>query len=230
MQWVWRTLYKDSEFAFGTSISQMITYATLTIVIMNTIGMRNGIHYYISERVKTGLIESDLYKPVDYIFHMFSINFGEVVFRFIAIFIPVYIAGYIFYGIKLPENIYDGILFVISVLLGYIVQFLLSFLIGLLSFVTLNIWSITWTYMAVFSFFSGQIVPLWLYPDVVKIAADLMPFKCVFYIPVSIYLGKYENYGVFYNMVSQLFWILILYILARIFWNIIHKRIVVQGG
>ena len=57
-----------------------------------------------------------------------------------------------------------GLLFLLSLALAFLVAFSLNFLIGMISIYTMEMRRITWVYHAVLRFFSGQMVPLWIFP------------------------------------------------------------------
>ena len=123
-----------------------------------------------------------------------------------------------------------GTMFAVALLLGYLVSFHLDYLLGLLAFVSVEIHSIDWAFHATSRFFSGQFVPLWLFPGALGVLADVLPFRSIFFIPLSIYTGALRGKEIPQALSFQLLWTIILLILSRWLWDRIQTRIISQGG
>jgi ABC-2 type transport system permease protein len=104
--------------------------------------------------------------------------------------LPALLIAYIFLGVQFPPDVWAGLMFVVSLVLGFLLLFHLNFLLGSLAIVALDIRHISWAYFSVVRFLGGQIVPLWLFPPIIAVLAEVLPFKGTYYIPISIYIGK----------------------------------------
>lgn len=228
--WIWNILYTQSPNAFDVNLEQMITYGILGMALETIFHPSRGPQTYIATQIRSGAIDTDLLKPIDFHLHMFARNFGETLFRLSTLAIPSVLIGFIFLDLGLPNSFLGGILFIISLLLGYIVLFSLNFLIGMLAVVTLDIRSISWSYNAAVRFFAGQMVPLWLFPGIIGTIADILPFKSIYFIPVSIYIGKLDGLTAFEGLSFQAIWALALILLCRLAWTGVHSKLSVQGG
>lgn len=78
--------------------------------------------------------------------------------------------------------------------------------------------------------FSGALVPLYLFPNWLVQIADVLPFKAVFHIPLSIYVGKMTGLEILYSIGYQVFWVGILFTFCSFIWVMAKKRLVVQDG
>ncbi|WP_342481777.1 ABC-2 family transporter protein [Paenibacillus sp. FSL L8-0340] len=228
--WIWNSLYAQNPSSFEVSLEQMVTYGILGMAFETIFAPGKGPQTYIASQVQTGLIHSDLMKPIDFQVHMLARNFGETFFRFCALVIPSLVISYVFFDLSIPKHISTIVLFTISIVFGYLVLFSLNFLIGLLAIITLDIRSIGWAYNALLRFFSGQMVPLWLFPGVLVGVAEFLPFKSIYYTPLSIYIEKLSGISALKAIMFQLIWIIILFFIGRLIWNRIHLRLTVQGG
>jgi ABC-2 type transport system permease protein len=228
MRWLWITLYTQRPGAFGVSLQQMVTYGVLSIAIENL--YYTGTIFYISRQVKSGAIAGDLLKPLDFHFHMLARSTGEMLFRVLVIALPAMLVGYLLFDLDLPATLPTGFLFVIAFILGYLVNFHLDFLLGTLATVTVEIHSIGWALQATSRFFSGQLVPLWLFPGALGILAEILPFRSMFATPLSIYTGVLSGSMIIQAISFQLVWLLILLMLSRGLWAYVQTRIVSQGG
>ena len=100
---------------------------------------------------------------------------------------------------------------------------------GLLSIIVIDIRSYVWGFWSLVRFASGQVVPLWMYPPVLREIIMALPFKDSYFTPMAIYVGAYEgNY--FQPILSQVIWALVLFILVQVSWARVQRRIVIQGG
>jgi viologen exporter family transport system permease protein len=144
--------------------------------------------------------------------------------------LPALLIGYFLFDLELPATLQTGFLFVIAFLLGYLVNFHLDFLLSTISIVTLEIHSIDWAFQATSRFFSGQFVPLWLFPGVLGLLANILPFRSLFFTPLSIYTGVLSGIAIIQAIGFQLIWLIILLILSRWLWGRVQIRIVSQGG
>ena len=142
--WVWKTLYTQIPGAFGVSLGQMVTYGVLGMAL--EIFLDVGPEWYMAQQVRTGAIDTDLMKPLDFHIHMLARSAGEMMFSLGILAIPAFAIGHFLFGLQLPTDVLHGLLFAVSLLLSFFVFFHLSFLLGTLTVVTLDIRSIAWAY------------------------------------------------------------------------------------
>lgn len=228
--WVWNKIYFQMPNAFDISFEQMITYGILGMIFDTVYFHMDGPNVYITNQVRSGGIDTDLLKPVNFHFYIFAHVFGETIFRIFTLVLPSYIVAYFFLNLSLPNDFVTTFYFLLSAFLSFLLNFSLNFLLGLLAFVTLNLSGIEWSYYALMRFLGGQLVPLWLFPQFISFFGNLLPFKGIYYIPISIYIGKISGHEIINSILFQLFWLILLVLLGILSWNKVHKKLVVQGG
>ena len=226
--WVWRTLYTQSPAAFDLSLDQMVTYGILGMAL--EIFLDVGPEWYIATQVRSGAIDTDLMKPLDFHVHMLARSAGEMMFSLGILALPSFVIGYFLFNLRLPEDATTTLLFVLSLVLSFFVFFHVSFLLGTLTVITLDIRSISWAYYSMVSFFSGQIVPLWLFPEFLQKISALLPFQAIYAIPMSIYIKRISGSAALQGLALQVFWTIVLVFCSRWAWMQVHKRLTVQGG
>ena len=225
---LWTILFTQRPGAFGVSLGQMVTYGVLGVLLDSLLDV--GTEWYMAEQMRSGKIDTDLMKPVDFHGYMLAMAGGEVLFNLGVLAVPALVVAYFFLGVQLPATAATGALFAASLVLGFLVLFHISFLLGSLSMVTLDIRSISWAYYSIVGFFAGQTVPLWLFPDFLRRLAELLPFQSIYYIPMSIYVGTLHGLEAFRALGLQVMWALLLVAASRWAWVRVHRRLVVQGG
>jgi ABC-2 type transport system permease protein len=228
--WLWTILYTQKPGAFNISLEQMVTYALLSSVMGMVMRPGGNVSYMIARKVKSGEIVMDMLKPLDFHMHMLARNTGEVLFYTFTLGTPSFLIAYFLLGMRLPSNLATGLLFLLSLVLGYGIMFSLSYLLGLVSVFTINIENISWAYNAVVRFFSGSDIPLWLFPLFLSQVANLLPFKCTYAIPLSIYIGKLTPSEVAGALALQITWLVGLVLVGKLVWRLAHTRLTVQGG
>ena len=228
IHWVWTVLYSQRPGAFGVSLEQMVTYGVLGVVLDTFLDV--GPEWYMSNQIRTGAIDTDLMKPLDFHLHMLARSSGDMLFSLGIWALPAFIASHFLFAVQFPRDIQTGLLFIASLLLSFLVYFHLSFLLGVLVLATLDIRSISWAYYSLVSFFAGQMIPLWLFPDFLRNLAEVLPFKSIYYIPSSIYIGTFSGAAALQNLGFQALWAAALTLLARLAWSRMQKRLIVQGG
>ena len=226
--WVWKTLYTQTPGAFGVSLQQMVTYGILGMTL--EIFLDVGPEWYMATQVRTGAIDTDLMKPMDFHMHMLARSAGEMMFSLGILALPAFVIGYYLFDLRLPGDGFTTLLFAISLVLSFFVFFHISFLLGTLTVVTLDIRSISWAYYSLVSFFSGQIVPLWLFPDLLRKVSEALPFQAIYYIPMSIYIKTLSGRDALQALGVQAFWVVVLVLFSRWAWGKVHTRLTVQGG
>ncbi len=226
---LWNILYQQIPNAFDKTLPQMTTYGVLGMLIMPFMSVAFDVQRYINERVREGTIEIDLMKPLSFIQHMLYRNLGDFMLNLLTKALPGFLFAILFLNFQLPPSWFDGLLFVISIGLGYLVLFEINLLIGFLAFITADIRSYTWAFNALGRFASGQVVPLWMFPPTLATFVAFLPFKDAFFAPMSIYIGAQDG-NIARTLFSQFAWLLGLYIAMHLVWLKLQRRIIVQGG
>jgi ABC-2 type transport system permease protein len=228
--WLWTVLYTQKAGAFSITLQQMVTYAVLASVMAMCLRPGGYVAYQIAEKVKDGEIVMDMLKPLDFHLHTLARNVGETLFSTAMLGVPSFLIGHFLLGMRLPSSLGSGLLFLFSLVMGYGVFFSLNYLLGMLSVITVDIRNISWAYGSVVRFFSGSDIPLWLFPVFLSQVAGILPFKCIYFIPLSIYIGKLSPQEIAGAMVLQAAWLAALVFLGRLAWQRVHRHLTVRGG
>lgn len=115
----------------------------------------------------------------------------------------------------------------LSILIGLAIYHLIAFLFGLLAFWFTHIESFHYLYFIVFLLFSGEMMPVHLYPEPFATVVRLLPFRYIYSFPVELYLGKLSSAEIAYGMVLSLTW---LFLLARAWVRVWRKGLVSYGA
>jgi len=226
---LWKTLSTQGvRLGGGIPLEQMPTYGTINIIIFSLLSAAYSIRHYVAGQVRSGKLELDLLKPVNFINFMLLRNFGEFMTGLLVTGIPGLVFAIFVLKVQLPAQPINALLFVLSLLLAYLIFFAFNLLVGMVAIVSLNISSYTWAIDALVSFASGMVVPLTLFPDKLKALLYLLPFYNLYQSPLQIYLGSAHN--IYQVLAIQLLWVVVLFLCAHLAWRIMDKKVQIQGG
>ena len=229
---LWTALYTQDPALLERSLPSTTTYAMLAMaldIVFYPSG-DNSVDRYMSERVRSGSIDTDLLRPINFQVQQFFRNSSYVLAVTVILVLPACIVGILLLDMQLPASLTHMLAFVMSLVLAYLVLFSMNFLLGLVSMITLNIKHISWAYRSMIGLFSGKLIPLWIFPNEMQRIINLLPFRCVFDIPLNIYTGELQGSALLWQMLLQLFWGVLLWGSGQIAWQIIRKQLTVQGG
>ena len=69
-----------------------------------------------------------------------------------------------------------------------------------------------------------------MFPDFLGKINDFLPFHAIYSIPVTIITTPMSQDSIIRNLIVQIVWIIILYIVMEETWKVGKKKLVVQGG
>lgn len=224
---IWKAIYGQDEVMGGIQFKMLTTYIVLSFIIQCVFMMDE---FLIENKVKSGLISSDLLKPINFRLYIFSYNMGTLLFRLVMQMAPALIVSIIFFGLQAPFSLSMGIYFFISIFLGYLVLYNLNFIVWITSFWFYGNFSLVTIKDAAVMIFSGALLPLWFMPPAVADFIALTPFKSIYFVPISIYLGYVPGDEIVSNILLQLGWAAGLFVLGQVLWSAAQKKLVIQGG
>lgn len=224
---VWKAIYNQTGDTNGFTLSQMITYYILSVAISPFVTW--GINEDMAYSIRKGNINKELLNPITYFQYYFGVNLGEIAFGAVVGIASLIICS-LFWGICLPVSILNFVLFIIVILLGIPITFLLQMIVGTVGFYSSSIWGMQVFRKSIISIFSGMIAPITLFPQWFQNIANILPFKELIYTPIYIWLGKIETIEIFFVILKLAIWGVLLYIIAKLFFNHAVKKVTINGG
>jgi ABC-2 type transport system permease protein len=100
-----------------------------------------------------------------------------------------------------------GVLFVVSLVLSFIMRFVLVYALGLVTFWTTRVSAIFNLYFAIETIISGRLVPHALLPTWIQPIAHILPFHWSFGFPIEIIIGKLSIPEILQGFAIQLGWL-----------------------
>lgn len=223
---VWEAVYGGRESVDGVSDQTLLVF--LTISRIHALFLPFGVAYQIQERVTTGRVANDLVRPVGFLSQMVATTTGFVLGTapLLVVVIPL---ALLVGSLDMPalENLP---LYVVSLVLGYVVNMLIWMLVGMLAFWMMSSNGVRAMLMIASDFLAGTLVPIWFLPDALRTVLQLLPFQAGAFLPASIFAGQVTGADVLRPFLVQVVWIVVLLALVRLVWARAQHKIVVQGG
>jgi ABC-2 type transport system permease protein len=225
---LWKAIYANGGTIGGLTFSQAYMYVGISIGISSI--MQTDVDWQLHRFVSSGDIIRFLTKPIDFPLQLFADASGSGITNSMMIALPSFIVVYIISGAGLPSP--AGILFfVISVAIGYLLNFFFDFLIGLTVFLTQSIGGVVMAKDTIVLFLSGAVVPLAFFPEGVRRVLNWLPFQALYNTPVRLLIDNSLGTGdVAILFLKQAGWLILFYLIVRIFFSKALKRLVVNGG
>jgi len=227
-------------FAVGTSREQtdiagygykdMVAYYLLAM-IGRAFSSMPGLASGIARQVRDGTIKKFLTQPIDMLSYLF---FHRVAHKLVYYAVAAGPFALVFW---LCRSYFPGwpdaftiSAFVASLIMAFLLGFLLESLLGLISFWFLEVSSLLFIYMMFNYFLSGHMIPLDFLPEEIHSVIFLLPFKYLAYVPPAIMLGRYSHPELVQLLFVEAAWIVVLLVLNRIAFRYGVRRYSAFGG
>lgn len=184
----------------------------------------------ISERIRTGDIAADLYRPVDFQMWWFAHDMGKAAFYAIFRGIPPFVIGWFVLRFPLPTDTAAWFSFFILAALGIVVAFSIRFIANLSAFWLLEARGIITLVAITQIIFGGHAVPLYFMPDAFEQITRLLPFAATAALPAEALLGSHQGVDLLIPMATAAFWIVSLLTIGRLMLGSAQRKLVIQGG
>jgi len=224
---IWKALYGHTEDINGIALSMVATNVIISLGLNNAFSFDDGM---IQRKLGDGTLSNELLKPIDYRINLFITNMGNIAYKLLTNFLPTLFISLLFIGINKPDSILSFILFLISIVLGFLILWSLSLIVQLSSFWIMNVWSLSVLKTLVINVLAGTVLPLWFMPKPLLKIISLTPFDTLYFSPIKIYLGQMGKQAILSCYAKQFFWFLAFFLISNIMWERGKKRIVLQGG
>ena len=230
---LWHAVFTSGNTNTFMGFSQTDMTVYIFISFLTNVVAYSDSSYIIGEEIRDGNIAMRMIKPIRFETALMFQELGERTITAVMIFVPlaagVEIYKFVITG-TLSFNIWFFLLYILSLVLSYLVNFYFNVCYGYSAFVLKNLWGSNLLKECIVNFLSGAVIPLAFMPAGLGFILNLLPFAAMTYIPVMIYLGMYDAPSILMNFGLQIFWLMFFIFLQRIIWNICIRRMSVQGG
>jgi len=222
---LWSTVYAGKAAIEGFTIVMIMWYFLMTECIVTTQG---HVADDIGKEVKSGDLANHLNKPYHYLLQKFSTNIGFALFKFTSHFaIGSIIVLLTVGGIKI--NYLTLPLVAICVVLAVIMHFAIKAFIGIFAFWFEEARSLEFLYDKIIFIIGGMFFPLEFFPPWLAKISSWLPFSYSTYYPAKLFVA-FDMHLFFQVVLFQLMWLTIIITVAFITFNILAKKVSINGG
>ena len=223
--------YRSHPDAFPMELHEVVSYMWLqqVFLILFSVVFPDS---EIETSVATGAITYELMRPVALYGRWFSragaTRVAHTVFR-----LPMLLFAFLLpapYGMTLPPDIFQAMLFVPSVILALGVTVSFTMLMYVALFYTVSFGGMYVMMIAATSFFTGAVIPFPFFPPAVQRLLEALPFAAMQNMPLRIYSGNIAGVDAVRGIVFQVFWLVVLVAAGRFFMSRALNKVIVQGG
>jgi ABC-2 type transport system permease protein len=192
------------------------------LTVMGAFGWRE-----VADRITTGDIAVDLYRPVSFSAWWASLWVGRAAFSVLARGIPPFLAGSLVFHLRLPVRPVTWVGFALVVLLGTLVASRFWLLVNLAAFWLLDVRGIVNLGVMVLTTASGFVVPLTFVGGWPGALCRASPFATMAQFPAEVFL---EIRPAWRALFPAAVWLVVLEAAVRAVVARATRRVVVQGG
>ncbi len=216
---VWMAAYRTREHIGGLNLKEMVTYylaMTLLAVCITPHG-----EWEIAMSIREGRISQHLVRPIDF-FLLESLQ--ETAWQIMkgGLFLPGFALGVFLFRdfVQFPSLTADlWLAFVLSCGLTYLLLLELKFLLGISAFWVGSSGGFIEVWYMLMLVFSGQFAPLTVMPDVIQRLGEFLPFRYLYYFPLTILMNKATGDVILRGLLTQMVWGGAMFVAVRLGWR-----------
>ncbi|GAA3303386.1 ABC transporter permease [Streptomyces cinereospinus] len=212
----------------GYDQAQAVTYVWLGQALLATLAIGGGgFEAELMERIRTGDVAIDLYRPADLQLWWLAADVGRACFQLLGRGVVPFGFGALVFDVALPSDPLTWGACLVAVALGMVVSFGIRFLVALSAFWLLDGTGATQMAFLLGFFCSGMLLPLNVFPGLLGEIVRALPWSSLLQAPADVLLGRADPVGTF---VFQGAWAVALLAAGRLVQSAATRRVVVQGG
>jgi ABC-2 type transport system permease protein len=222
-------VYQQRSMVGSFDLTDALTFTFVTqglAMVVTTFGNDSDI----SDRIKSGDVVIDLYRPVDYQGYWAAESYGKAAFYAIFRGIPPFVIGAIAFHLRLPAGVGTWLGFAATVAVAVAVSYGWRFILQCSAFWLLDVRGPNQIGMMVAMFMSGMFISTVFFPPWLATVGRWLPFASMMQVPGETFLGKHTGVDLFVVLVVQVAWAVALLAGGRLMLRRALRRVVVQGG
>jgi ABC-2 type transport system permease protein len=224
-------LWAASPDAGGYDKVDAVTFVWLGQAMLMTVAIfGGGSTEDLAERIRTGDVAIDLYRPVNLIGWYLASDLGRAAYHLLSRGVAPLVVGLVLFDLTLPASPVNAVAFAVSVPLAVTLSFTIRFLVACSAFWLLDSSGVRVLAMAVAIFLSGMMLPLVLFPGWLGTVAEALPFAGFLQVPADLWLGRYAGSAILVHLGFQVGWIVVLLGCCTAVMRAATRKVVVQGG
>jgi len=229
---LWGAVYRsaDREQIGDLRYGEMVSYY-LIVMVSRAFGSMPGLASTLAGDIREGNLRKFIIQPLNYVIYHLHLRMAHKLVYFVMAAIPY---ALVFWWCREflpgwpPRELWP--ICIASLMLSFVLGFLVNMAIGLLSFWFLEVTSFLFMFMVSQYFLSGHQFPLTLLPEWLERVVKFLPFAYETFYPVMLLLGKMDINEGLHVIGGQCAWIAVLAVVVTIGWRRGLRRYAAFGG
>jgi ABC-2 type transport system permease protein len=231
ISFVYIAVWKENPDAGGYDVTDALTFAWLAQAMLMTVAIfAGGSTDDVADRIRTGDVAVDLYRPVSFLGWWLATDLGRATYHLLSRGVAPTVVGALLFDLRYPDSVLTALAFLVSVTLAVVVSFGVRMLVAMSAFWLLDQTGVANLAMLFAVFFSGLAVPLVLFPGWTRDVVMLLPWSAFVQVPADIWLGQRTGMRVLGGVAFQAGWAAMLLLVAGGVLRLAKRKVVVQGG
>ena len=227
---VYLTLWRERPGLGGYDEADALTFVWLQQGLLMPIGIFGATTTVeLGERVRSGEIAVDLYRPTHLLLWWLSVDFGRAMFQLIVRGGAPLLVGSLVFDLKFPSGAITWLAVAVGLAFGILVSFGIRYLIALSGFWIIDSRGMEALGLMLSLFFSGTILPLVVFPGWIGEFARATPWAATLQVPIDIWLGRNPG-GIGSALAFQVGWFVVLLLICQLTTLFATRKVVIQGG
>jgi ABC-2 type transport system permease protein len=216
--YLWDALLTHRTSFAGYDREQIVTYV-LGMNILRSLVFASRTDQIPGE-INHGRVSAYLMKPVDFMGYTFVRDLSEKSINVVSAILEVLALAFLIQlPIRWPDHPLTWLYFLLSLVGAVLLYFFISFMEGCWGFWTAESWGPRFLIELILEFTAGAFFPLDVLPAGVQAVLKYMPSPYLVFFPLNIFLEKINPAEIWAGFVSQIFWIIFFYGLAKVVWR-----------
>ncbi|MGW1797283.1 ABC transporter permease [Streptomyces sp. NPDC001984] len=212
----------------GYDQAQAVTFVWLGQALLSTLALGGGgIEEELMERIRTGDVAIDLYRPADLQLWWLAADLGRAFFQLLGRGVLPFVFGALIFPVALPASAVTWAAFFGAIVLAMLVGFGIRYLVALSAFWLLDGAGTAQMAWLVGIFCSGMLLPLNVFPGALGEVVRALPWASLLQAPADVLLGHADPLATY---AFQGAWAVVLLAAGRLVQSVAVRRVVVQGG
>ncbi|MEM8533660.1 MAG: ABC-2 family transporter protein [Chloroflexota bacterium] len=170
-------------------------------------------------QIRLGELSAKLLRPFDVMWEHLSQHVTERLVRLPFIIVILSIGVWLVPNTQLTPGIMSVVVYALSAIMAFMIRFLISYCIGLLTFWFDQATALDELYFVAAAFLTGSFAPLEFYPPAVRAFIEWTPFPYTIYYPIQMLTGTVSNTEVMRILIVQLSWISMFALIRLFLWK-----------
>lgn len=222
---IWAPVFAQNKTINGMTANEMLMYFFLSSILSTA--YPNNLFVLYGNLIKNGQICTLLVKPYNYEIELLSRTIGKSIYNIFIITLPLFLIGVIMKLFHFVPPISIG-KFCIIFFINFMFIFFMELILGILIIIFNNMWGLKKFKGVMFSFLSGEFLPINFYPKVLREILRYTPFTNLYLTPIMLLMNKNIDYNA--SIIIGVIYLFIEIVIYNLLKKKIFEKISIVGG